>query len=250
MLNLFSPVEKPNIPNTKIKLAVIGDYAELESSLNLLGIETIKLKKCNGLLKPLHSHADILCCHLGKEDIILENCQNDASKRLEGLGFKPIMLHNDLKNKYPYDAPLNAAIFGDYIVANTQTVSQNILNYFKKREYEILDVNQGYSKCSICVVNSNAIITDDLSIYNSCKPYDIDVLLVEKGSVKLEGHNYGFIGGCCGLIDENLMAFCGDINKHSDADKIKGFLKNYSIDTIALFSSDLIDVGGILPLTI
>jgi hypothetical protein len=65
-----------------------------------------------------------------------------------------------------------------------------------KKNFNIIDVKQGYTKCSVLPVSNNAFITDDISIYNQCVSFGIDVLYVGKGDVSLPGYNYGFIGGC------------------------------------------------------
>ena len=41
----------------------------------------------------------------------------------------------------------------------------------------IFDSKQGYSKCSICVVNENAIITEDNGIARLLKNSQIDVII-------------------------------------------------------------------------
>ena len=97
----------------------------------------------------------------------------------------------------------------------------------------IIDVKQGYSKCSVCICKHNTIITDDISIFNNLLQYDdIKSLLVEKGTVKIDKYDYGFIGGCCGLIDKDLLLFNGDLSMHSDFDKIKNFKYNKYVKKI------------------
>lgn len=247
---MFNPIKKPNLPDTRIKCAVIGDYPQIESALNGLKIETVKLSKCCHLTAPVCRHADMLCCHLGATKILLERSQIDAAEKLNEFGFAPefIDLSTDVKNHYPFDVLLNAAFAGDNLIANTGTVSDIILKYAIQNGYRIINVKQGYTKCSVCVVNEEAIITDDTTIKSACDENGFDALLVEKGSVKLDGHAYGFIGGCTGLIDKDCLAFCGDIDRHSDAHKIKDFLKKHGVRPLSLFDGDLIDVGGILPI--
>ena len=73
--------------------------------------------------------------------------------------------------------------------------------------------------------------------FHSIKHDNINSLLIEKGSVHINKYDYGFIGGCCGLIDKNLLLFNGDLSLHSDFDKIKKFLYdngiNYTIEVNA-----------------
>ena len=114
---------------------------------------------------------------------------------------------------------------------------------------EIIDVKQGYSKCSVCICNHNTVITDDISIYNALLQYDnINSLLVEKGSVRINEYNYGFIGGCCGLIDKNLLLFNGDLSTHTDFDKIQKFLYDNNVKYIDVKNKPLTDIGSIIPI--
>ncbi|NLB36877.1 MAG: hypothetical protein GX824_06210 [Clostridiales bacterium] len=245
-----NPIAKPNLPDSSARCAAIGDYPELKVALNKLGINTITLCASPQLPEPVCRHADMLCCHLGGEKILLEKTQTSAAKKFIEHGFTPEFVHNDIKKNYPHDVPLNAAVFGKNLIANTEVVSKEILEYACINNLRIIYVKQGYAKCSVCIVNENAVITDDISIKKACDSNSIDALFVEKGSIRLTGHDYGFIGGCSGLIDKNRLAFFGDIDRHTNSVKIKEFLKKYEVNPLSLREGELIDVGGILPLTV
>ncbi len=75
----------------------------------------------------------------------------------------------------------------------------------------------------------------------------IDVLMVEQGDVRLYGYSYGFIGGCCGKISKDILAFTGKLILHRDCDRIKSFLRNYNIYSLELSNKPLTDVGSIFP---
>jgi hypothetical protein len=133
---------------------------------------------------------------------------------------------------------------GEYIILNEKTVSKQII---EKNAKTIISTNQGYSKCSIAPITNNAIITDDISVFNSAKKY-LDVLLVEHDNIELKGYNYGFIGGCSGKISDKEIVFSGNILKHKNCNDIISFCKNYSIDVISLGNGNLYDYGSFLPI--
>ena len=54
----------------------------------------------------------------------------------------------------------------------------------------------------MAVVSNKAIITSDKVIAHEAKKVDLDVLLIPPGDIILPGLDYGFIGGCCGLIEK------------------------------------------------
>lgn len=60
--------------------------------------------------------------------------------------------------------------------------------------------------------------------------------------------NYGFIGGCTGLISKSELAFFGDISKHPSYSDIKGFLDKKGKKIVILSDESLLDLGSLIPL--
>ena len=121
------------------------------------------------------------------------------------------------------------------------------MEYCEENNIKIINVNQGYCKCSICLINQNSIITEDQSICNALKD-KFDVLKINSGYVQLKGYNYGFFGGCTGLIDKNTLAINGEIKYHKDKDEMISFLKERNVQLVELKSGYLEDIGSIIPL--
>ena len=114
---------------------------------------------------------------------------------------------------------------------------------------QILNVKQGYSKCSVCPVTETAFITDDEGIAFAGKTAGFDVLKVKKGSVSLSGYEYGFIGGCCGMVDADKLLFCGNAKLHDNYEDIKSFVNNYKIEIISLNGNQPTDIGSFFAVT-
>lgn len=236
-------VTNPNLPDKKVTTVIVGEiYKNTVNALSKLGIKCITLPFNKSLPNQLAYHADMNILHLGENKFAVSS----ENKNLSIGGIKIISSCN-LGNVYPYDISLNIALIGNIALVGKKNINDNHLNDISSHNYNIIKVKQGYCKCSVCVVNENAIITDDENIATALHNF-LDVLLITKGSIELKGYNYGFIGGCCGLIDRNLLAFTGDIKKHSDYENIKSFLTNHSCDYICLENKNLIDIGGILPI--
>ena len=238
-------IKNANLPQNPVKYAAVSCEAfDLVSELERLGIHTLKVKKSNNVLPGLASHADMHLLHLGGSELWISQDQLDNIDEFESLGFNVHTLSTELKKNYPYDVPLNAAILGDNVFLNSKSICKDI-NFTGKN---IINVKQGYSKCSTCIVNSNAIITDDESIHRAALKNKIDSLFIQKGDIILKGMNYGFIGGCSGLINKDIMLFNGKLKSHRNYDEIKNFLLNYNIRTTSVGDYPLTDIGGILPL--
>ena len=97
-------------------------------------------------------------------------------------------------------------------------------------------------------MSDNAVITDDESIYKALCLNGVDTLLISKGDIVLNGHNYGFIGGASYKISESKVLFFGDITKHRDYKKIADFIEKHGCEIIFL-DFPLTDFGGIIPIT-
>ncbi len=241
-------LRKPNLPQGEVTYAAISERAGdlAEKSLHSLGIKTIRVPKNNVLPEPVCDHPDIQFLHLGNNHILTcaeHLCIGDLQE-----DFNINKIKEECSDKYPGDVLLNCTVIGKHIICNKKTVASEVLEFADNNGYTIINVNQGYARCSVAVINENAIITDDISIFTAAQFFLNDVLFVSKGSIRLNGYNYGFIGGCCGKISNDKIAFNGRLDSHQDCDKIKSFLYKYSIDYIELCDDVLTDIGGIIPL--
>ncbi|WP_297434967.1 DUF6873 family GME fold protein [uncultured Clostridium sp.] len=199
------------------------------------------------LYDAINSHPDIQVNILsGSSFIIAKNSSLDITNEI----FNNIDIKFSdklLKNKYPENIFLNAINLKDYFIHNLKYTDKNLLSAVNNKT--LINIKQGYSKCSCAIVSDNALITSDIGIYNTLKPYtDIDVLLIPSGDITLLDLPYGFIGGACGLISKNKIAFFGDLKYHTYGNDILNFLSKYDVEPIYLSDSKLIDKGSILTM--
>lgn len=240
-------IKNPNLPENKVEMVAISALAgESIKKLNEMGIETLLISPDSLLPTAVNAHADLQLLHLGNNVIFLQNKHLFSGELKQK--FKLHKIKEKANNFYPNDVRLNCAVIGNKIICNKKTISKDILDYAYKNDYIIINVNQGYSKCSICIINDNAILTDDESVFSAAGNFLDDVMLISKGSIVLKGYDYGFIGGCCGKIDKNKIAFNGKIDAHKDCNKIIDILERNNIECIELNDGPLVDIGGILPL--
>lgn len=238
-------------PTRKVKSVIIsGKYQNITSALKSLKINPVIVKPNYSLSGSLSQHPDCLIFVLSDELIITDiNNFDNIVNLLTTYKINCNVRIERISSPYPEDVRLNCRVIGKKILCNKKYVSSIILEYAQKENIRIIDTNQGYSACSTIRVGTNALITDDISVYKTCVNNNIDVLLIKKGSIKLDGYDYGFIGGTCGYIAKDLIAFTGKLSSHSDGNKIVNFLYKYGIHYIELCNDGpLIDVGGIIPL--
>ncbi|MCQ2483703.1 MAG: hypothetical protein MJ168_00055 [Clostridia bacterium] len=223
--------------------------------LRRLGYDTLVCRPNNDITDSVSTHADCALfspdnktyfCEQGNYSNIVNYFTKGEGQLINGdITIIPI---NGIKSPYPDDVRLNCKCFGKNIICNTNYISKEIADFAHFNTCDLIHCNQGYSACSTVKLSDNAAITDDSSVYNTLSSIGIDCIKVSKGSVKLKGFDYGFIGGCCGLTEKNKIVFTGSIDKHADAELIKSFLSKHRVEYINLTDGELIDIGGIIPL--
>ena len=222
---------------------------EIEENLIKLNVNPIKLRGFEkyGENHPLSYHPDMLCFNLRENKWIFYNEIYKINKNIiDKLNFEIIITENPKSHKYPNDVGLNAAMFGNNLICNVKYTNKIILDYMKQTSKKIIEVKQGYTKCSVCIVDENSVITPDESIYKKVLQNNINALIIQKGYINLDGYDYGFIGGCSGLINKNKLAFTGDITLHPNYNDIKSFCESRGVEVISLSTKKLYDYGSLL----
>lgn len=243
-------VLNPYLPNNNVKSVLLGTAAiSYQNELSKLGINPLFVNGKNALPPPLNGHIDMLVNHYSDNLFYIEKGQNKLFNKLTEYGVCSVVIKDNIKAGYPDDVKLNCIKIGNTLICNVKTIAKEIIKKASSDGCKILNVNQGYTKCSVLIVNKNAVITDDESVFSSLNNSCFDTLLVKKGSVMLPNYNYGFIGGCGGMISKNEIVFFGDIKKHDSYENIKSFLNNYKIQEISLSNENLSDIGSMIPLT-
>lgn len=222
---------------------------DIELELKRRKIQIIKTIECKECYDAIKYHPDICVCNLGEGNIVVApNVYEFYSEILIPLGFNVIKGSRYIEKKYPNNIQYNVTMMGRFAIHNFNYTDEKILDYINKKNLIKINVKQGYSKCSICIVDENSIITSDKGIYKSVKQYGIDCLIIRPGNINLFQLDYGFIGGCTGFISKNEIAFLGDVKKHPDYELIKKFIKSKNKEIVSLSKEQLLDLGSIIPL--
>lgn len=175
-------------------------------------------------------HPDVFLCRLG---IGADAPLIRASNAELGMG-------------YPAEAAFNGACTGRYFIHNLKVTAPRLLDAVKAAGMELIHVPQGYAKCSTVIVDERSIITYDRGIAQACADYDnLDVLLISPGHVLLPGYDTGFIGGCSGRIDDEII-FNGDLSAHPDFVRIRDFIESRDLKCVWFEEYPLTDIGSIL----
>ena len=207
------------------------------------------------LYDEIAAHVDISYLKIGDRIITSPDRFVELSKIVECNVGK-----TELSSKYPNDIAYNVCIMGENAIHNfkyTDTVVKEILI---NQEYNLIDVNQGYTKCSIAVIDDKSCITSDIDVAKKLIDNGIDVLFVYEPDIKLLKRTnpnetmqsrmffeysdmQGFIGGAMTRIGDEVILF-GDVNKLLNKDKIISFIKNKGLKFKWFEGLDVIDYGS------
>lgn len=232
-------------------ISLVGNLIRMyeAEALSSLGYSVIKMPPSSILPHPMCTHTDMLVfvgfgylfTHRSYYDQNFELVNKICNER----GLCAIISDEELGSSYPDDVLFNAVSVGDKLICNKKYISKHILEKAQNSGCEVICVKQGYTKCSTCVVDDNAIITADIGIHMAATSHGIDSLLIEQGHISLPPYEYGFIGGASGGCDDNIY-FCGDIHKHPSSKEIFAFLKKHNKEAVSLSDGELLDIGSIL----
>ncbi len=227
--------------------AIITDkFPKFLVELEKLGVYIIKNQDDLRLPKYIAHHTDLQVCILSKlKKLAIVLKANPLKEVLENLGYTVYETTILPQKKYPMDCLCNAVSIGKYFFCNEKVIDKTVLNNAYSLGYDIVHVNQGYTACSICKVSDNAIITADEQIAKNAKKLNIDVLKIKPGGIKLNGYDYGFIGGCYGS-DESNIYFTGKIKTLCEFEDVERFIIGHNKNIFELSQGDLIDIGGVL----
>jgi hypothetical protein len=220
----------------------------LGPALERLGIEVLGLAD-NPLVDPrLAGHADLSFVHLGGGNFVLSHGRDglytEPEERIRRLGGYVRYSEREQGPVYPADAALNVCILGGRIFHNPRSADGSLI-----QERESIPVKQGYTRCSICVVDENSLITEDAGIAAAAGERGLNVLLIQPGRILLEGFGSGFLGGAAWKTAGNRLAFTGSLAEHPDGAAIERFLHERGVEPIYLSDAPAYDVGSAVPIT-
>lgn len=239
-------IEKPHLPQGEVRQIIIGEKYKnvLEIALFERNIAQIWLKNNNFVDERLSGHCDLMAAHLGGNRLavqlsVADNCEFINNAEL-------ICTENPSKQEYPYDAGLNICIVGERLIYNPKSANMLIVSQLEGTK---LICKQGYTKCSICVVDENSIITADNKIAAIATAAGMDVLHISEKITALDGFEHGFIGGASFKISRNKMAFTGVITDKRERSRIERFLNERGIAPVYLTDAPIFDIGSAIPIT-
>lgn len=220
-----------------------------EEYLKFLGYNIWKVENSNNVYDEISSHADIFFTKLN-DKIVVEPTFYDKLNSC----YECIKGNSMLREEYPFDIAYNVCQIGNNVIHNFKYTDKKVMEIIKDEKLNMININQGYSNCSIAVIDENSAIVTDKKIADILKKNNIDVLLIEdKIDIKLLKNNNeysnmsGFIGGCIARIDDKIIIF-GDRKYIDRNNKIEEFVNRKKLKLVDFKNIPVVDYGGIVSI--
>ncbi len=156
---------------------------------------------------------------------------------------------DSLSHTYPGDCIYNALCTGEYFIHNLKHTDRLLLETARRAGLYLVNVKQGYARCSCLPVDDTSFITADRGMAKALRSCGASVLLIREGHVLLPGFKNGFIGGCggCLVIDgKPCIVFNGDLCSHPDFEAMRLFICERGVRPVFFSGFPLTDIGSIL----
>lgn len=233
-----------------MKKLVVGGHIRRSISDKLVHEhELVLLEPCERLDKPVASHADMQILCIDDNVIVTRSVYENNKSLRDAIACERVLFaKKEHGREYPSDVGLNALYFRGALYAKRASLDPTVIKLCENKCIEIINVAQGYTKCSTLALD-DAIVTSDHGIAKAAGERGAEVLLITPGHVKLDGYDYGFIGGASYYdSDANKVYFFGDIDRHPDGMRIQEFILAHGYTFESIDSDVLTDYGGAVNL--
>jgi len=216
---------------------------EAKQSLAAIG-EVVWLEPNSTVYPSISTHPDIFFCQYEPDKLVFApDIKSEYIAALHKAGIKMTKGESRLGNAHPGTVHYNACATRNILIHNLKYTDNRILDIFNDKEK--VNVKQGYTRCNLLALNEKAFITSDQGIREGLLRHGFEVFYVDPCQVRLDGHEYGFFPGCCGVWRNHLVV-CGDTDILKEKKELDEFLDRHGFEISELYKGELVDLGSIL----
>lgn len=237
-------------------LNLILDYRTSEKELQRLlsfGFNLIPTDKVSSLYEAVDGHPDLQFFRIENKIIAQKDLREKQIELLSNLGTSITLGNSTLSLPYPGNIPYNALLTPDLLMhrldATDPVILSEIQELKKSKEISLVNVKQGYSRCSCAYVGNNSYVTEDIVMAEKLTSLKKQVFYQKHSNVYLEGFDFGFIGGALSLISiqgEELVLISGSLDSYFYGKELKAFLAQRNIRYECIGEGKLMDRGTII----
>lgn len=220
---------------------------EAKKNLAEMG-EVVWLEPNEAVYPSISTHPDIFFFQYDSDKLVFApDTKSEYVAALHKAGIKMTKGKTRLGNAHPETVHYNACATRNTLIHNIKHTDIRILDIFKEKRK--INVKQGYTRCNLVALNENAFITSDHGIKEELLRQGFEVLYIDPHQVRLDGHEYGFFPGCCGVW-RNMLVVCGSIENLREKNELEEFVRRNNFTIKELYNGELVDVGSILFLNL
>ena len=229
-----------------MSLAVISpDAPEMcERTLRKRGFDIIKIAFCKQVDPRIGFHPDIQLFTAGGRVFVHPDLP-PSSVRALSRHTTVTVCSKALGGTYPMDCSYNIAFTGETALCRKDLLPHEIADFFAAEKIQVIDVPQGYARCSTVVTGSRSIITEDRGIATAAAEAGLTAVTVTPGFVALKGFSRGFLGGATGTFNGTVF-LTGSLSEHPDYAEILSAISTAGKNAVALCDTAAEDFGSIL----
>ena len=205
--------------------------------------EVLWLEPTDFVYPSIAAHPDIYFFQYAENQLVFApNTPKEWIAFLHQKGVKLMRGRKALGHNHPETTFYNACGTTNLLVHNLKHTDERILRLYEDKTQ--INVNQAYTRCNLFALNDKAFITSDEGIFRILTEKQFDVLFIDPHQIHLEGHDYGFFPGCCGVFGNQLLV-CGNTQLLKEKEALDAFLTRNGFSLVELHDGVLVDLGGI-----
>ena len=205
--------------------------------------EVLWLEPTDFVYPSIAAHPDIYFFQYAENQLVFApNTPKEWIAFLHQKGVKLMRGRNALGHNHPETTFYNACGTTNLLVHNLKHTDERILRLYEGKTQ--INVNQAYTRCNLLALSDKAFITSDEGICRILTERQLDVLFIDPHQIHLEGHDYGFFPGCCGVFGNQLLV-CGNTQLLKEKEALDAFLTRNGFSLVELYDGALVDLGGI-----
>ena len=205
--------------------------------------EVLWLEPTDFVYPSIAAHPDIYFFQYAENQLVFApNTPKEWIAFLHQKGVKLMRGRKALGLNHPETTFYNACGTTNLLVHNLKHTDERILRLYEDKTQ--INVNQAYTRCNLLALSDKAFITSDEGIFRILTEKQFDVLFIDPHQIHLEGHDYGFFPGCCGVFGNQLLV-CGNTQLLKEKEALDAFLTRNGFSLVELHDGVLVDLGGI-----
>ena len=208
----MSLLRHPRLPEGEAThVLASGEFPWLAEALERRGLTVVATQRDSRLPGPVQFHPDLQTCPLpDKQMFVLKN--SPLQPALKALGFSLRETQCEPSGTYPGDALCGCFPVGAVAGGQSQGHRQGHCSRGPEARLSAAASPAGLQRVFRGAGGRGKRHHSDQGMFQALRTKGFAVLLIRPGHIALPGYDTGFIGGCCGKLAPDKLAFAGALS--------------------------------------